>query len=261
MKTKFYFLLWLSFIFLILDIITGQIGYSTTSFIFSICGVVSWLSLLYYGKKYIDNYNPSIIDLILGLIDVVVGVLLFIEYGAGFNLIAQIFIKSLLFVRIIKVARAYKGALKIYIVARGSNYVIGRRKMEEIEKTESTVVYTNKTISTTIQKVLVTIMAIFGTGGIVAGSLPSFTSIAADITTYIMMASEIIAVIAGVIYSNTSDKVLTEEDVNETTSNSKELKAARKLIAEAKAEKDEAAAKLAKIEAAEELVAKVDATV
>lgn len=94
------------------------------------------------------------------------------------------------------------------------------------------------TKSTVLQKVLTTILSIFGVGGIVVAFLPQFTPIATQVTNIIAMVSEAIAVVSGIWLSATSDKVLTAEEVaklNEAKEQ-KEIAKKQKEVAKAKAE-------------------------
>lgn len=94
------------------------------------------------------------------------------------------------------------------------------------------------TKSTVLQKVLTTIMAIFGVGGIVVTCLPQFASVAQLITTIIGCCSEGIAVISGIWLSQTSDKVLSQEEceaikkAREDKINAKELQKAIAIVEE-----------------------------
>ncbi len=69
------------------------------------------------------------------------------------------------------------------------------------------------TKSTVLQKILTTIIAIFGVGGVIVGFLPQFTPIAKDVSTYCSMFSEVIAVASGIWLAGTHDKVLTAEEI------------------------------------------------
>ena len=94
------------------------------------------------------------------------------------------------------------------------------------------------TKSTVLQKVLTTILAIFGIGGIVVTFLPQFLPIAQEITHMTSMVSEIIAVVSGIWLSQTSDKVLTAEELAaiEQKKADKDIAKKQKEVAKAKAE-------------------------
>lgn len=66
---------------------------------------------------------------------------------------------------------------------------------------------------TVLQKILVTISAIFGATGVVVFFLPQFAPVAEEVTKYVAMASEIIGVICGVWIFGTHDQVLSEEEI------------------------------------------------
>ena len=71
------------------------------------------------------------------------------------------------------------------------------------------------TKSTTLQKILTSIIAVFGAGGVVVYFFPQFTSISVQISNIVAMASEIVAVLSGIWLATTSDKVLTAEEIAE----------------------------------------------
>lgn len=89
------------------------------------------------------------------------------------------------------------------------------------------------TKSTVLQKILTTLIAIFGVSGVVVYFLPQFTPIAEQITTICAMVSEIIAVVSGIWLSTTSDKVLTPEEIaeKEKAQKDKQIEKAKALIA------------------------------
>ena len=107
------------------------------------------------------------------------------------------------------------------------------------------------TKSTVLQKVLTTIISIFGVGGVVVFFLPQFTPIASQVSTYGAMISECIAVISGIWLSATSDKVLTAEEIAEKEAKikAKDIEKAKALIA--KSEENASALEQAKALVAE----------
>lgn len=94
------------------------------------------------------------------------------------------------------------------------------------------------TKSTVLQKVLTTILSIFGIGGIVVAFLPQFLPIATQITNIVAMVSECIAVVSGIWLSATNDKVLTADEIAKLTAEKekKENAIKQKKVAKAKAE-------------------------
>lgn len=84
-----------------------------------------------------------------------------------------------------------------------------------------------QTKSTVLQKVLTTILAIFGVGGIVVGIFPAFLDASQYVTNIIAVVSEAIAVVSGIWLSTTSDKVLTAEEVAKAEADEKAKKKAR----------------------------------
>lgn len=112
------------------------------------------------------------------------------------------------------------------------------------------------TKSTVLQKILTTILAIFGVGGVVVGFLPQFVDIATEITLYVSMASECIATASGIFLAGTHDKVKSAEEI-EKEKKAQEEKAKKKEIAEAEAlvkKYEEAKAKEEKYQKAKELI-------
>lgn len=92
------------------------------------------------------------------------------------------------------------------------------------------------TKSTVLQKVLTTIIAVFGIGGVVVFFLPQFTPVASQVSTICAMAGEVIATISGIWLSRTSDKVMTDEEIAEANKKQeeKELEKAKAIIEENK---------------------------
>lgn len=97
-------------------------------------------------------------------------------------------------------------------------------KEKEIKMTKSTV----------LQKILTTILSVFGVGGVVVFFIPQFNGIATSVTNIVAMLSEIIAVVSGIWLSQTSDKVLTAEEIAEAekTKNAKKLKKAEAIVSQ-----------------------------
>ena len=95
-------------------------------------------------------------------------------------------------------------------------------KEKEIKMTKSTV----------LQKILTTILSVFGVGGVVVFFIPQFTGIATSVTNIVAMVSEIVAVVSGIWLSQTSDKVLSVEEIAEAekTKTAKKLKKAEAIV-------------------------------
>lgn len=102
------------------------------------------------------------------------------------------------------------------------------------------------TKSTVLQKILTSIIAVFGVGGIVANFLPQFAPIASQVSQIAAICSEALAVLSGIWLSMTSDKVLTEEEVaaekakaeeKAKAQEQKKLESAKKLVSEYEAAK------------------------
>jgi len=142
-----------------------------------------------------------------------------------------------------------------WIVNRYPKYVY---KKEKIKMTKST----------KLQKILTTILSVFGVGGVVVYFFPQFTTISQQISNIVAMASEVVAVVSGIWLSTTSDKVLTAEEIaqEEKKIAEKELEKVKKeALKELKAEQkkqisEKEQAKIAEKEKAEaEYRAKVEA--
>ena len=104
------------------------------------------------------------------------------------------------------------------------------------------------TKNTVLQKILTSVIAVFGVGGVVVGFLPKFAPVAENITLYCSIASEALAAISGIWLGFTHDKVLSAEEV-EAKKVAKEEKAKEKEIEKYRAivtEYDHAKAEIAK---------------
>lgn len=101
------------------------------------------------------------------------------------------------------------------------------------------------TKQTTLQKIILTISAIFGAGGVVVMFMPEWAGMAQEVSKYIAMASEIIAVAGGIWLYGTHDKVLSEEEIKAEENKSAEKKALKQAKAELKKAQDMALKELA----------------
>ena len=190
--------------------------------------------------------------LILSLLDVIFGVLAI--FCTSLSLIALFASATSLTAiticgRIIQISkiRQLEKSLKTLNIVSLSWFVNKYRKYLKKEKK------IKMTKSTVLQKVLTTIMAVFGLGGVVVFFLPQFTPVASQVSTICAMVGEIIAVVSGIWLSTTSDKVLTEEEIAEANKKQeeKELEKAKAIIA--KNEENQIALKKA-----QEIVAKAN---
>jgi len=84
-----------------------------------------------------------------------------------------------------------------------------------------------QTKSTVLQKVLTTILAVFGVGGIVVGVFPAFMNVSQYVTNIIAGISEGIAVVSGIWLSVTNDKVLTAEEIAKAEEDEKSKRKAK----------------------------------
>lgn len=127
-----------------------------------------------------------------------------------------------------------------WFVNRYKNYL---NKEKKVKMTKSTI----------LQKILTTVIALFGIGGVVVFFIPQFAPVAEQITNICAMVSEGLAVISGIWLSATSDKVLSEEEIaeKEKAKQLKQVEKARALIAKSQ-ENAEA------LEQAKALVAEAD---
>lgn len=95
------------------------------------------------------------------------------------------------------------------------------------------------TVNTVFQKILLSIVLVFGAGGLVVTAVPEFMGIATLVTRICGMAADAIAVVSGVWLGTTHDKVLTEEEAKALENKGaqrKALKAAKAELKKAKAE-------------------------
>ena len=113
------------------------------------------------------------------------------------------------------------------------------------------------TKSTVLQKILTTILAVFGASGVVVFFLPQFTPIAAQVSNIVAMCSEALAVVSGIWLATTSDKVLSAEEI-EADKKAKEAKAQAKELEKAKAIVAEYENAKAVVEKAEAVVEKTE---
>ena len=88
------------------------------------------------------------------------------------------------------------------------------------------------TKSTVLQKILTTVLAVFGVGGVVVFFIPQFIGVATSVNNIVAMVSEIIAVVSGIWLSQTSDKILTDEEIKaiQDKKDAKELKESQAFI-------------------------------
>lgn len=84
-----------------------------------------------------------------------------------------------------------------------------------------------QTKSTVLQKVLTTILAVFGVGGIVVGLFPAFIDVSQYVTNIIAGISEAIAVVSGIWLSTTNDKVLSADEIAKAEADDKAKKKAK----------------------------------
>lgn len=107
-----------------------------------------------------------------------------------------------------------------WFVNRYKNYL---KKEKKVKMTKSTI----------LQKILTTIIALFGIGGVVVFFIPQFTPVAKQVTDICAMVSEGLAVVSGIWLSATSDKVLSDEEIaeKEKAEKAKQLEKAKALIA------------------------------
>ena len=120
----------------------------------------------------------------------------------------------------------------IYPFVKKLIYKKGNDKLELIKKLFRKKEKVKMTKSTLIQKILTTVLAVFGVGGVVVFFIPEFTGIATNVTKIVAMVSEAISVCAGIWLSTTSDKVLTAEEIEaeKTKKEAKEVKKAQALL-------------------------------
>lgn len=198
----------LSIIFTIIDIVVSSCQLPIPSLIFSsITMVIGFIGA--HKSKTLDieyKYDKSVefikknfggANIILSILDVVCCII---------GLMTGIFALLLIFrctiaIRIAVYINKYRSvAFAIWGVAFMHIFkkLKGERKMTKF---------------TALQKILVTISAIFGVTGVVVFFMPEFMPIAEEVSKYVAMASEVIATILGIWIFGTHDKVLTQEEI------------------------------------------------
>ena len=132
-----------------------------------------------------------------------------------------------------------KKLLKLLLPLLKILYPIVKKHIHKTSTTENNIKEKEikMTKSTLLQKILTTILAVFGLGGVVVYFLPQFTPIASQVTDYCAMIGEIIAVVSGIWLSQTSDKVLTNEEIAKIEEDKKNKQLAKDKALIAKNEK------------------------
>lgn len=168
------------------------------------------LQIVEHIEKKISMFSKSAI--VLSFIDCIFGILAIV--CTSLNVMA--FIASVSSLTVISVGgwviqasklRDLSKALRTLNIISLTWFVNKYRKYLNKEKK------TKMTKSTLLQKILTTVIAVFGLGGVVVYFLPQFAPVAGQVTNYCAMAGEIIAVVSGIWLSQTSDKVLTNEEI------------------------------------------------
>ena len=225
-------------IFTIIDVVMSSLQLAIPSLIFSSITMVIGFIGAYIGKtinceKQYENAvnyikkNFGIANIILSVLDVLCCILAFLTGVFAIMLIFRCTIAIRIAIYINKyrnVAFAIWGMVFMHIFKR-------RKKV--------------MTKQTTLQKIILTISAIFGAGGVVVMFMPEWAGMAQEVSKYIAMASEIIAVAGGIWLYGTHDKVLSEEEIKAEENKSAEKKALKQAKAELKKAQDMALKELA----------------
>lgn len=242
----------LSILFTIIDIVVSSCQLAIPSLIFSTITMVIGFVGAYKSKtleleeKYTDtikfiNKNFNKANIILNVLDVFCCVLAFVTGVFAMLLI----VRCTIAIRIAIYINKYRS------VAFG---LWGLAFMHIFKKIKGERVMTKNTI---LQKVLATIIAVFGVGGVVVFFMPQFMVIAEEVTKYVSMASEIIAVVSGIWLAGTHDKVLSADEINAQESKVAEKKALKLAKKEYKVKQEQEIKALAEQKVKEEAEKKI----
>ena len=220
-------LLVLAIVFTTIDLVVSSFQLAIPSLIFSSITMVigfigAYLSKTIQVEQRYENAvayikkNFGIANIILSILDVVCCILAFLT---------GIFVIMLVF----RVTIAIRIAVYINKYRSVAFAVLGIAYMHIFKSMKRRKIMTKNTI---LQNILLTIVGIFGAGGIVVGLLPEFAGIADNVTKYVAIASESVALISGIWLGKTHDKVLTNEEI-EAKQN---IKIEKKALKEAKKE-------------------------
>ena len=224
----------LSIIFTIIDIVVSSCQLPVPSLIFSsLTMIISFIGAhksktLELEEKYNESIsfiskNFSKSNIILSVLDVICCVIGIMTGVFALMLVFRCTIALRIAVYINKyrsVAFAFWGIAFMHIFKR----IKGGVKMTKF---------------TVLQKVLWTIVGVFGVGGVVVFFMPEFAPIAEEVSKYASMASEAIAVICGIWLGGTHDAVLTQEEIvanEQKVAQKQALKDAKKELKEKQAE-------------------------
>lgn len=204
-------LLVLAIVFTTIDLAVSTFQLAIPSLIFSSITMVIGFIGAYLSRtisveqKYEDavgyiKKNFGVANTILSVLDVVCCVL---------ALLTGVFVVMLVFrltiaIRIAVYINKYRSvAFAVWAIAY--MHIFKKFKRRKVAMTKFTI----------LQKILLTITAVFGVGGVVVGVVPEFAGIANEVTKYVAMVSEAIAVASGIWLGTTHDEVLTEEEIIE----------------------------------------------
>ena len=199
----------LSILFTIIDIVVSSCQLPIPSLIFSTITMIIGFVGAYKSKaleleeKYVDtikfiNKNFNKANLVLNVLDVICCVLAFVTGVFAMLLV----VRCTIAVRIAVYINKYRS------VAFG---LWGLAFMHIFKKLKGERVMTKNTI---LQKILASIIGVFGVGGVVVFFMPEFAPVAEHISRYVAMGCEIIATISGIWLAGTHDKVLTDAEIN-----------------------------------------------
>lgn len=225
-------LLVLAIIFTTIDVVVSTFQLAIPSLIFSSITMVIGFTGAYLSKtieveKQYENAviyikkNFGIANTILSILDVVCCVLAFLT---GIFVIMLIF-RVAIAIRIAIYVNKYRSvAFAVWGIAYMHIFKTFKRRKKVMTK------------NTVLQNILLTIVGVFGAGGIVVGLLPEFAGIADSVTKYVAVASETLALVSGIWLGTTHDKVLTDEEVEAKATIKVEKKALKEAKKEAKKE-------------------------
>jgi len=217
-------------IFTIIDVVLSSLQLAIPSLIFSSITMVIGFVGAYLGRtiNYEKQYenavdyikkNFGIANIILSVLDVICCILALLT---GVFAIMLIF-RCTIAIRIAIYVNKYRNvAFAIWGIA--FMHIFKRNKRRKFVMTKQT----------TLQKIILTISAIFGAGGVIVMFLPEWAGMAEQVSKYVAMASEIIAVAGGIWLYKTHDEVMTEEEIKAQENKGAEKRALKQAKAELK---------------------------
>lgn len=233
-------LLVLAIIFTTVDLVVSSCQLAIPSLIFSsitmIIGFVgAYLSKTIQVEQKYENAvtyikrNFGIANIILSILDV-------------FSCILALLTGLLLIMLVFRVTIAIRIAIYINKYRSVAFAVIGIAYMHLFKSFKRR---KKMTINTAFQKILISIIMVFGASGLVVTAVPEFMGVATMVTRICGLVADAVAVVSGVWLGATHDKVLTEEEAKALENKGAQRKALKAAKAELKKAQAEQLQKLA----------------